>query len=72
MGIVNQTIARGRSLIPAEADSAAKSIVLGHKIASDLFGNEDPIGREIGGVAAGRRFDFTVVGVLAEEVKCCS
>lgn len=67
MGIVNQTIARGRSLIPAEADSAAKSIVLGHKIASDLFGNEDPIGREIGVVAAGRRFDFTVVGVLAER-----
>ncbi|MDD2202158.1 MAG: ABC transporter permease [Firmicutes bacterium] len=65
MGIANHTIAKGRSLIPAEADSAVKSIVLSSGVASALFADEDPIGREIGVVAAGRRFDFTVVGVTA-------
>ncbi|HOB42743.1 MAG TPA: ABC transporter permease [Bacillota bacterium] len=67
MRIANQSIVRGRSLIPAEVDSAAKSIILGAKTASALFEDEDPIGREIGVVAAGRRFDFTVVGVVAAK-----
>ena len=53
-------IASGRFLTAEEETNAARVVVLGHDLAGDLFGSEDPIGQEVR--VAGDL--FTVVGVL--------
>lgn len=59
----NLKIGEGRFFNEAESSSGAAVIVLGHEVAVNLFGVEDPIGKYVR--LYGRR--FTVVGVLAKE-----
>ncbi|HTV07709.1 MAG TPA: ABC transporter permease [Candidatus Aquilonibacter sp.] len=56
-------IAEGRFFTQADQDRAADVTVLGHDIAEDLFGTEDPIGKDV--VIADRT--FTVVGVYEKQ-----
>lgn len=51
---------RGRMLDQADENSARSVIVIGSKVAEDLFGNNDPIGQR---VTVGEA-SYTVVGVL--------
>ena len=56
----------GRFFSPQEYHSGARRVVLGYKVAKELFGDEgDPIGREV--KVFGR--DMVVVGVLKESGK---
>jgi putative ABC transport system permease protein len=57
------TIANGRFLTAEEESSAARVVVLGADLATDLFASADPLGQEvrIGGDL------FTVIGVLEES-----
>jgi putative ABC transport system permease protein len=55
--------AEGRFFNESEANSASPVAVLGDEIADGLFGNSDPIGKEIR--LYGQR--FTVIGVLEKE-----
>ncbi len=56
----------GRFFSPQEYQSGAKRVVLGYKVAKELFGDEgDPIGKEV--KVFGR--DMLVVGVLKESGK---
>lgn len=65
--IASSRIALGRGLVQSEVDAAAHSMVLGSGVASDLFGSEDPIGRQVVVVSSGRRATFTVVGMTASR-----
>lgn len=59
----NLKIAQGRFFNESESSSGAAVIVLGHEVAVNLFGTEDPIGKYVR--LYGRR--FTVLGVLEKE-----
>jgi putative ABC transport system permease protein len=54
---------RGRFLNETDIDRTAKVAVLGHSLALELFGEEDPIGRSVNADT----IKLTVVGVLAER-----
>jgi putative ABC transport system permease protein len=56
-------IAQGRFLHDGDVDSAAKVAVLGQSVASNLFGNDDPIDALI----RIRNVPFRVIGVLASK-----
>ncbi len=61
--IRNHGVARGRFLVREDIQTFGKVILLGQEVATDLFGKEDPLGRDI-------KVDdqrFVVVGVLAEK-----
>lgn len=58
--IENVKIDKGRFYTESESINGAPVIVLGHSIAENLFGNSDPIGKQIR--AYGRR--LTVIGVI--------
>lgn len=59
--IFNIEIGRGRFWSPAEYYSGADKLLLGYKVATELFGSINPVGKEI--KMQGRRFE--VIGVLA-------
>jgi putative ABC transport system permease protein len=61
--VYDKVIATGRFFNQADFDRAADVVVLGHDTASDLFGNIDPIGKEV--IVAGRT--FTVIGVYDKQ-----
>ncbi|WP_144961316.1 ABC transporter permease [Gillisia sp. Hel_I_86] len=56
-------LAQGRFFNEAESVSGTHVIILGHEIAQNLFGESDPLGKQIR--MYGRR--FTVIGVLKKE-----
>jgi putative ABC transport system permease protein len=58
-------IEKGRYFSPFEVSGGRNIAVVGHTLAADLFGNDDPVGSEIkiGG------FKVTVIGVTAREGK---
>lgn len=58
--IRNREVARGRYIAGRDVESVAPVCVLGHKLAQDAYGSEDPLGREI----QVRGLRLTVVGVL--------
>jgi putative ABC transport system permease protein len=55
--------ATGRPLSQADADSAAKVVLLGQTVAQNLFGGADPIGQ----VVRVKKVPLTVIGVLARK-----
>jgi len=59
------TFVQGRNFHPAEVDHARTVIVISERLAGDLFGNQDPVGRRIRATAGpGGVLPFTVVGVF--------
>ena len=61
--IGSSRVASGRFFTMAESDELARVAVLGSKIATKLFGNQDPIGQEIK-LGKGK---FRVIGVMEER-----
>jgi len=57
------TAAQGRLFAEQEATGARKVVVLGATVAENLFGDEDPVGREI----RIRQTPFEVIGVMARK-----
>jgi putative ABC transport system permease protein len=55
----------GRFFSPTEYSMGLNRVILGYKVAQELFGDKDPIGREV--KLYGR--DMTVIGVLKESGK---
>jgi putative ABC transport system permease protein len=56
-------LSAGRVFTQTDMDRAADVTVLGHDVTEELFGNVDPIGKEV--VIAGRT--FTVIGVFEKQ-----
>ncbi|WP_030163771.1 ABC transporter permease [Spirillospora albida] len=61
--VFDRPLRRGRYLSEADVETRRRVVVLGSDVARRLFGDADPVGRQIS-VAGGTR--FRVVGVLAE------
>ena len=61
--VYDKVLATGRFFTQTDQDRASDITVLGHDIAEDLFGNQDPIGKDV--VISGRT--FTVVGVYEKQ-----
>jgi putative ABC transport system permease protein len=59
----------GRDFTPAEVSQARAVMVLSDELASELFGQRDPVGRRVGVESPFRsiREDFTVIGVFEPE-----
>jgi putative ABC transport system permease protein len=60
--VFNRPIARGEYFSRGDVDARARVAVLGSKVADELFGDVDPLGRQV--TIAGVR--FRVIGVFAE------
>jgi putative ABC transport system permease protein len=61
LAIENWKIAKGRFINQDDVRNASKAVVIGDKLAEDLYGEEEPVGKEL-------KLDtvrYTVVGVLA-------
>jgi len=63
MQVYDKALTAGRFFTQTDQDRAADIVVLGHDIAEDLFGPEDPLGKDV--IIAGRT--FTVVGVFEKQ-----
>ena len=61
--VYDKALSAGRFFTQTDQDRAADVTVLGHDIAEDLFGAEDPLGKDV--IIAGRT--FTVVGVYDKQ-----
>lgn len=67
--VVRVRVARGRPLTQLDQEKAAKVCVIGARVASALFQQEDPLGKVIHVSArATGNVPYTVVGVLADVV----
>jgi len=58
-------LARGRLFSDRDGKNAPKVAILNEKAARDLFGNDDPIGRRLGG-SPEKNNEFEVVGVVRD------
>jgi putative ABC transport system permease protein len=63
MDISNLSIAEGRGVSKEDVSSMARIVVLGHKLAKDLFDEDDPVGKTI----RIKKLTLKVVGVLEEK-----
>ena len=61
--VYDKVLTAGRFFTKMDEDRAADVVVLGHDVEQTLFGNIDPIGKEV--VIAGRT--FTVIGVYEKQ-----
>jgi putative ABC transport system permease protein len=61
--VYDRDLQAGRFFNDADLQRAASVTALGHDAAADLFGNEDPIGKDV----TVEGLHFTVVGVLAKQ-----
>lgn len=61
--VFDRPLTRGRFLTRADVDTRRRVVVLGAQSAKDLFGDVDPLGRQVS--IAGVR--FRVIGVFAEQ-----
>jgi putative ABC transport system permease protein len=61
--VYDRTLQAGRYFTETEQDRASDVVVLGHDIADDLFGTENPIGKEV--IISGRT--FPVIGVFEKQ-----
>ena len=61
--VYDKVLSEGRFFTKMDQDRAADVTVLGHDVEQELFGNIDPIGKEV--VIAGRT--FTVIGVFEKQ-----
>jgi putative ABC transport system permease protein len=56
----------GRNFAPGDLVAATPGIVLGASLARDLFGSEDPVGREVRIASSSRYPSYRVVGVTGD------
>ena len=63
VAVYDIVLSAGRFFTQTDFDRAADVTVLGHDVTEELFGNIDPIGKEV--VIAGRT--FTVIGVFEKQ-----
>jgi len=63
VAVYDIVLSAGRFFTQTDMDRAADVTVLGHDVTEELFGNIDPIGKEV--VIAGRT--FTVIGVFEKQ-----
>jgi putative ABC transport system permease protein len=61
--VYDKALSAGRFFTQTDQDRATDVTVLGHDIAEDLFGAEDPIGKDV--IISGRT--FTVIGVYEKQ-----
>jgi len=61
--VQNSTVEEGRFFTKEEEIGNAKVVVLGSKVAEDLFGDQDPLGMKI----KIKKTNFTVIGVLKSK-----
>jgi putative ABC transport system permease protein len=61
--VYDKVLSEGRFFTQTDADRAADVTVLGHDVEQELFGNIDPIGKDV--VIDGRT--FTVIGVFEKQ-----
>ncbi len=61
--VYDNVLSAGRVFTQTDMDRAADVTVLGHDVTEELFGNVDPIGKEV--LIAGRT--FTVIGVFEKQ-----
>ena len=61
--IQNLEIVKGRYFTNLEFNAGSNKVILGHKVADQLFGREEPVGKEI--KVYGQK--FLVTGILKEE-----
>jgi putative ABC transport system permease protein len=61
--VFDRPLARGQAISSTDVDTRRRVVVLGSQVADDLFGDVDPIGRQL--TLAGVR--FRVIGVYAER-----
>jgi len=61
--VQNSTVETGRFFTKEEELSNAKVVVLGSKVAEDLFGDQDPMGMKI----KIKKTNFTVIGILKSK-----
>lgn len=62
--ITNYAVAQGRFVHGIDVQQATNVIVLGSRVANDLFPNANPVGQELTIVMNDRRYTFLVVGVM--------
>jgi len=65
--IFNHTIAQGRFLTAEDVDNYRKVVVLGSTVVTELFSNQNPLGKKIIIQMGQRRFIFEVVGILESK-----
>ncbi|MBW7887953.1 MAG: ABC transporter permease [Bacteroidetes bacterium] len=63
LAISGATMENGRFFSQAESDGGRPVVVLGYKVAGDLFPNETPIGKNV----KVSNYTYRVVGVMAEQ-----
>ncbi len=61
--VQNSSIEKGRFFTKEEEVNNSKVVVLGSKIAEDIFGDKDPIGEKI----KIKKVNFSIIGVLKEK-----
>ncbi|MFA5730343.1 MAG: ABC transporter permease, partial [Candidatus Paceibacterota bacterium] len=61
--VQNSTVEEGRFFTKEEEMGNAKVVVLGSKVAEDLFGDQDPLGMKI----KIKKTNFTVIGILKSK-----
>ena len=61
--VQNSSVENGRFFTKEEELTNAKVVVLGNKVAKDLFGDQDPIGEKL----KIKKTNFTVIGVLKSK-----
>lgn len=65
--VVNYEIESGRFLHELDVEQKTFVMVLGSRVAERLFGDVNPLGEQVTYVVGDRRYNFTVVGVMASK-----
>ncbi|HEY82711.1 MAG TPA: FtsX-like permease family protein [Dehalococcoidia bacterium] len=63
LDVLNYSVASGRFITDQNVAQRANVVVLGHKVATELFGSDDPVGQKV----KMKKLRFTVIGVLAPK-----
>lgn len=64
MEIANYKVSSGRFLHELDIEQQTNVVVLGSTVATNLFGEVDPVGEEIVLIQGNRRYTFYIVGVM--------
>lgn len=62
--VVNYEVHAGRFLHDLDIEHKTQVVVLGSRVAERLFGDENPLGKQLSYVVGDRRYNLTVVGVM--------